>query len=86
MENFEYLATTSAFQNSIQEEIMSYLKSGNVCYHLVQNPFFSSSMLSKIIKTKTYRTVVFPVVLYGCETWSLILRGERRLRVFEIGC
>ena len=45
--------------------------------------FFSSSMFSKIIKTKTYRTIVFPFVLYGCETWSLTLRGERRLRVFE---
>ena len=37
------------------------------------------------IKTqiKTYRTVILPVVLYGCETWSLTLREERRLRVFE---
>jgi hypothetical protein len=33
-----------------------------------------------------YRTIIFPVVLYGCETWSLTLREERRLRVFEKGC
>ena len=33
---------------------------------------------------KTYRTIILPVVLYGCETWSLTLREERRLRVFEI--
>jgi hypothetical protein len=32
---------------------------------------------------KLYRTIILPVVLYGCETWSLILREERRLRVFE---
>jgi hypothetical protein len=32
---------------------------------------------------KTYRTIILPVVLYGCETWSLTLREERRLRVFE---
>ena len=32
---------------------------------------------------KIYRTIIFPTVLYGCETWSLSLREERRLRVFE---
>ena len=38
----------------------------------------------KNFKMKIYRTIILPVVLYGCETWSLILREERRLRVFEI--
>jgi len=40
-------------------------------------------MLSENIKIKMYRTIILPVVLYGCETWSLTLREERRLRVFE---
>ena len=48
----------------------------------VQN-LLSSSLLSKNIKIKIYRTLTFPVVLYGCETWSLTLREEHRLRVFE---
>jgi len=48
----------------------------------VQN-LLSSSLLSKTFKIKMYRTIILPVVLYGCETWSLILRVERRLRVFE---
>ena len=48
----------------------------------MQNPL-SSSLLSKNIKIKIYRTIILPVVLYGCETWSLALREERRLRVFE---
>ena len=43
----------------------------------------SPSLLSKTIKFKVCRTVILPVVLYGCETWSLTLREERRLRVFE---
>ena len=43
----------------------------------------SSSLLSKKLKIKIYRTIIFPVVLYGCETWSLTLREERRLRVFK---
>ena len=43
----------------------------------------SSSLLSKNINIKIYRTKILPVVLYECETWSLTLREERRLRVFE---
>ena len=43
----------------------------------------SSSLLSKNLKIKIYRTIILPVVLYGCETWSLTLRKERRLRIFE---
>ena len=56
--------------------------SGNACYHSVQN-LLSSSLLSKNLKIKIYRTVILPVVLYGCATWSVTLREERRLRVFE---
>jgi len=48
----------------------------------VQN-LLSSSLLSKNLKIETYRTIILPVVLYGCETWSLTLREERRLRVSE---
>ena len=70
------------YKNSIHEEIRSRLKPGNACYHLAQN-ILSSSLLSKNIKIKIYRTTILPVVLYGCETWSLTLRDERRLRVFE---
>jgi hypothetical protein len=48
----------------------------------VQN-LFSSRLLSKNLKIKIYRTIILPVVLYGCETWSLTLREERKLTVFE---
>ena len=43
----------------------------------------SSSLLSKTTKIKIYITIILPVLLYGCETWSLILRKKRRLRLFE---
>jgi hypothetical protein len=43
----------------------------------------SSRLLSKNIKIRIYKTIILPVVLYGCETWSLILKEEHRLRVFE---
>jgi hypothetical protein len=43
----------------------------------------SSRLLSKNVKIRIYKTIILPVVLYGCETWSLTLKGEHRLRVFE---
>jgi hypothetical protein len=43
----------------------------------------SYTLLSKNIKIKLYRTIIFPVVLYGCETWSVTLSEEHRVRVFE---
>ena len=57
-------------------------QTGNAYYYLVQN-LLSFSLLSKNLKIKIYRTIILPVVLYGCETWSLTLREECRLRVFE---
>ena len=69
-------------QNSIQEEIKSRMISGDSCYHSVQNQL-SSCLLSKNLKIKIYKIIFLTVVMYGCETWSLTLREERRLRMFE---
>ena len=70
VEGFKYLGTTLTNQNCIAEEIKSRLKSGNACSHSVQNLLSSRLLLSKNLKIKIYRTVILPVVLYGCETWS----------------
>ena len=98
VEQFKCLGTALTDQNCVQGEIKSRLQSGNVWYSLVQNVWYnlvqnvwynlvqniwSSSLLYKNIKIKIHRTVILLVVLYGCETWFLILREERRLRVFE---
>ena len=53
----------------------------HVIIHLKK--ILSSRLLSKKLKVKTYKTIILPVVLYGCETWSLTLREEHKLRVFE---
>jgi hypothetical protein len=82
MEESKYRGMMLTDQNSVQEEIRRRLKLGNACYHSVQN-LLSSRLLSKNSKIKIYRTIILPVVLYGCETWSLTLREERRLRMFE---
>jgi hypothetical protein len=66
----------------MHEDISSRLNSGNACYHSLQSLLFSR-LLSRKLKVKIYRTIILPVVLYGCETWYLTLREEHRLRVFE---
>ena len=82
VEEFKYLGKTLTNHNSIAEEIKSRLSSGIACNHSVQN-LLSSRLLSKNLKIKIYRTIILPVVLYGCETWLLTLWEERKLRVFE---
>jgi hypothetical protein len=77
VEQCEYLGAGLMYQNSIQDDTKSRLKSGNACYHSVQN-FWSSSL-----KIKIYRTIILPVVLYVCETWLLTVREACRLRGFE---
>ena len=82
VEQFKRLGNTISRQNSILEEIKSRFSSGNSSYHSVQS-LLSSSFLTKNIKIKIYRTIILLVVLCGCETWSVTVREERRLRVFE---
>jgi hypothetical protein len=77
-----YLGKTSANQNQIHEEIKGRLYSENASYHALQN-LLSSHLLSKHINIKIYKTIILPLVLFGCETWSLMFRKEHRLRVFQ---
>jgi hypothetical protein len=78
---FRYLRTTLTNQNDIHDEIKSRLNSGNACYHSIQD--FCLPVSCKKVKISICKAVILPVVLYGCETWSLTLREEHRLRVFE---
>jgi hypothetical protein len=72
---FKYLGATLTDENCIHEEIRSRLNS-------VQN-LLSSRLLPRNVKIKIYKTIILPVVLYGCETLSLTLREEPKLTVFE---
>ena len=60
-------------QNSIQNEINCGIKAGNSCYYPVQKRLSSGT---KNLKIKIYKTIILPVVLYGCETRSLTLRAS----------
>jgi hypothetical protein len=64
-------------QNFIQEEIKRRLNSGNASYHSFRNPV-TFHLLSRNIKIRIYKTIILL-----CETWSLTLREEHRLRVFK---
>jgi hypothetical protein len=77
---FRYFGTTITNQNLIQEEIKRRLNSGNVCYRSVQK-VLSFRLLPKNVKIRICITIILPVVLYGCETWSPTLREEHKLKV-----
>ncbi|KAJ4445892.1 hypothetical protein ANN_12578 [Periplaneta americana] len=82
VEKFKYLGATVTNINDTREEIKRRINMGNACYYSVEK-LLSSSILSKNLKVRIYKTIILPVVLYGCETWTLTLREEHRLRVFE---
>jgi hypothetical protein len=79
---FNHLGTTLTDQNCMHEEIKNILNSENACYHSVQS-LLSSRLLFRNVKFKIHETIILPGVLYGCGTWSMALREEHRLRVFE---
>ena len=78
----KYLEVTVTNTNDIPEEIKRRINMGNACFYSLEK-ILSSRLLSKKLKVKASKTIILPVVLYGCETLSLILREEHRLRVFE---
>ena len=83
VEKFRYLGVTVTNTNDMREEIKRRINMGNACYYSLEK-FLLSRLLSKKLKVKTYyETIILPVVLYGCETSSLTLREEHRLRMLE---
>ena len=66
------------FENILSTYSESHTKPKNTTWEKIRK-----FLLAKCLKIKIYRTIILPIVLYGCETWSLRLREERRLRVFE---
>jgi hypothetical protein len=78
----KYLGTTVTNQNLIREKMKRILNSGSDCYNSFHN-ILLSRLLSKNIKIRVYKPRILSVVLHGYESWSLTLREEHRLRVFE---
>ena len=70
VKTFKYLGSLLINQNDIHEEIKCKFTAGNSYYYSIQT-LLSSLLLSNNSKIKIYKTIILPVVLYGCETWSL---------------
>ena len=81
VKTFKYSGFLSKNLNSVREEVKCGLKAGDSGYYCVQTLLYSK-LLSKNLKIKIYKTIILPFLLYSCETWSLTLMDERRLRVF----
>ena len=85
-DNIKYVHVMSRDQNAGRSQNMKTdnrsLERVEEFNYSVQNLLYSI-FLSKILKIKICRTIILPVVLYWCETWSLTMREERRMRVFE---
>ena len=83
MEKFKYMWVTVMNTNDIREEIKRRINTGNSCYYSLQKNL-SSLLLSKKLNINTRsKTIILPVAVCGSESWSLTLRDENRLRVFE---
>ena len=82
MEKLKYLGLTVTNAKDIREEIIFRINMGNACFYSLEKILFSR-LLSKKLKVNTYKTIILPDVLYACETWSLTLKEEQRLREFE---
>jgi hypothetical protein len=81
VQKFKYLGTLITQNNEIQEEIKARIHASNRCYFGL-NKLFKSRMLSKRLKVQLYRTLIRPVVMYGCETWTLHNIQQNNLLVF----
>ena len=75
VEKFKYLGVTEKNTNDIREEIKRRINMGSACYYSLEK-ILLSRLLSKKLKVNAYKTIILPVVLHGCETWSLTLREE----------
>ena len=82
VKKFRYLGVTVTNTNDIREEMKLRINMRNACYYSVEK-ILSFRLLSKKFKVKTYKTIILPFVLYGCETWYLTLREEHGLRLIE---
>jgi hypothetical protein len=79
VEKFKYLGITLTDRNCMWEEQTKF----GECLLPFSPESYVFCLVSKNVKDKIYKTIILTVVLYGCETWSLTLREEHRLRVFE---
>jgi hypothetical protein len=80
----KHFGTTVTIQSMIKEEIKRRFNSGNACYHSILN-LSSISLQSKNVKIRIIKTIILPVFVFRCKTWSLTLREEHWVRILQNG-
>jgi hypothetical protein len=79
---FKYLGSLITKKNEIGEEMKMRIAAGNLCYYGLQH-LFRSRTASRIVKIKIYKTISKPIVMFGCEAWSMTEQDKTRLNMWE---
>ena len=79
---FRYLGSMVTARNEMEREVLARITAGNRCYYSLQH-LLKRRNITRPTKLRIYNTIIRPVVLYGCETWTLTKHLEQRLLVFE---
>ena len=82
VKEFNYQGSQLSQTNSTGNEIQARILSGNCCY-CAYGKLMKSRALNRSSKLKIYRSIIRPIVTYGCEAWSLTNQDEQYLRIFE---
>lgn len=82
VQSFRYLGSIINTDNDVDEEIKTRLMQGNRCFYALKH-LFRNSLVSRNTKLRLYKTLIRPIVMYGCETWSLTQRQESQFNCFE---
>ena len=82
VEEISYLGSQMNQTNSISSEIEARILSGNR-YYYAYGKLMKSKALNRSSKLKIYKSLIRPVVTYGCEAWRLTNRDEQHLRIYE---
>jgi hypothetical protein len=82
VQEFKYLGTQVNAQNIMKEEMNSRIKRGNIVFY-ANKSLLGNKLLTRKAKIKLYKSVILPVVTYGCETWTMNEAEEEKLQIFE---
>jgi hypothetical protein len=82
VQSFKYLGSIINVTNDIEEEVKTRIMQGNRCFYALKH-LFTSSLVSRNTKLRLFKTIIRPIVMYGCETWSLTQKQDERLATFE---
>lgn len=82
VQSFKYLGSMLNVTSDIGEEIKMRITQGSRSFYALKH-LFKSSLVSRATKLRLYKTVVRPIVMYGCETWSMTSKQEQMLNCFE---